>query len=141
MVKMKPHPVLGIMVRSDGLVLHPVVVRGKGRIVTPEYWSKGFYDKDGYRRIIIGKKKYAVHRLVLETFEPEHVNKPFVDHIDRHRDNNSLENLRWVTQLENNYNTSRNLPIGKRKCDIDFKEYRSVYQRTYRAKHKEKGNV
>lgn len=137
MVKMKKHPVLGIMVRSDGLVLHPAVSRCRGHVITPEYWTKGFHDEDGYRRIIVNKKKYAVHRLVLETFEPEHDDKPFVDHIDRIRDNNSLENLRWVTQLENNYNTSRSLPVGKRKCDMDFKEYKLEYQRKYRARRKE----
>lgn len=141
MVKMKLHPVLGIMVRSDGMVLHPAVRKCRGHVVIPEYWTKGFYDKDGYRRIILNKKKYAVHRLVLEAFEPEHDGKPFVDHIDRVRDNNSLENLRWVTQLENNYNTSRSLPIGKRKCDAGYKEYKLEYQRKYRVRRKGTKNV
>jgi hypothetical protein len=46
-----------------------------------------------------------VHRLVAEAFLPNPENKTDVDHIDRVRDNNTLDNLRWATRSENLINT------------------------------------
>lgn len=120
---MKKHPTLGIMVRSDGLVLHPAYYAANGHVFVEEYWTRGYYDKDGYLRVIINKKRYAVHRLVAETFKPNPENKPCIDHNNRLRDDNDYNNLSWVTYKENNYNTSRNLPIGERKCDLSSEDY------------------
>lgn len=69
------------------------------------------YKKGGYERIKFakeeGNKSYAVSRLVAQAFiknkEPER--KRWVDHINRVRDDNRVENLRWVTRKENCNNT------------------------------------
>jgi hypothetical protein len=49
-------------------------------------------------------KGFLVHRLVAIAFIPNPNNKPFIDHIDCDRSNNNVNNLRWVTSRENNYN-------------------------------------
>ena len=63
----------------------------------------------GYIQVGIGKKTYTVHRLVAFQFihndDPEY--KIQVNHIDRNKLNNSIENLRWVTPSENNRNRNK----------------------------------
>ena len=49
------------------------------------------------------KKNYYVHRLVAMTFIPNPEDKPYIDHIDGNKSNNSIDNLRWVTASENYY--------------------------------------
>lgn len=62
----------------------------------------------GYVYVSLSKnsvsKSYKIHRLVAEAFIPNPDNKPQVEHIDTHRDNNCVWNLRWVTPKENQNN-------------------------------------
>ena len=131
MVKMKPHPILGIMVRSDGMVLLP------SKPGHPEHWTKGCKDGRGYYRVGLNYKNYSVHRLVAETFLDNPNNLKFVDHIDRDKSNNDSSNLRWVTAQENLYNRRNANKIGKRACDMSKQEYRNMCLRKWREKQKE----
>lgn len=66
---------------------------------------KPFYSKGGYVRVKLNygdrSKKFMIHRLVAMAFINNPDNKSCVDHIDRNRSNNNVENLQWVTSKEN----------------------------------------
>lgn len=59
----------------------------------------------GYERVALRKdgitKFVFVHRLVARAFIDNPEKKPYVDHIDGDRRNNSASNLRWCTMREN----------------------------------------
>ena len=55
----------------------------------------------GYTKSYIGGKNRYLHRIVAKTFIPNPENKEQVNHKDGNRANNCVDNLEWVTQLEN----------------------------------------
>ena len=70
---------------------------------------KQYNHTKGYKKIeILGIKKF-IHRLVAEAFIPNPENKPYIDHINNIRDDNRIENLRWVSINENNQNKSMSI--------------------------------
>ena len=66
--------------------------------------------KNGYYQITLSKnnklKIFTIHRLIALAFIPNPDNKPFIDHINRNKQDNRIENLRWVTRSENGRNRS-----------------------------------
>lgn len=50
-------------------------------------------------------RMYTIHRLLALHFIANPDNLDFVDHINRDKLDNRIENLRWVTRGENKYNT------------------------------------
>lgn len=67
-------------------------------------------DKNGYYKVKLyndGKcKLLTIHRLLALHFIPKIEGKDLVDHINRNREDNRLENLRWVNNSENCSNRS-----------------------------------
>ncbi|CAL6043071.1 Conserved_hypothetical protein [Hexamita inflata] len=67
-------------------------------------------DKNGYFRVSLFNIqenkfiKYHVHRLIALTFIENPDNLPLVDHKNRNKQDNRVENLRWVTQSDNSRN-------------------------------------
>ena len=65
------------------------------------------YKRLGYVDVWLNGHTYRYHRILAKHFIPNPDDLPDVDHIDRDRTNNSLENLRWVTRSQNNSNRSK----------------------------------
>ena len=75
----------------------------------------------GYIYVRVNIKKYALHRLVALTFIENNKNKPFVNHIDGNKLNNSILNLEWVTASENNMHCHKlGLTKGNKRKIVQF---------------------
>ena len=61
----------------------------------------------GYLIVTLNGVKYYYHRILAKHFIPNPDDLPEVDHADRDKINNSLENLRWVSKSENLSNRSK----------------------------------
>ncbi len=87
--------------RGDIINNYEVSSEGELRNVKRNKVLKGKITLDGYRMftIRINRKSYHVqgHRAVAETLLENPDNLPVVNHKDRNRRNNSVENLEWVT--------------------------------------------
>jgi len=66
---------------------------------------KSFENRDNYLCIYLFKnsqRKYiSVHRLIALHYIPNPLNLKEVDHINKNRQDNTIENLRWVTRSQN----------------------------------------
>lgn len=71
----------------------------------------------GYKTVTLYKNKVGkqlmVHRLVAKAFIPNPNNKPQVNHKDADKHNNNVDNLEWVTNLENKEHSVLNGLSGK----------------------------
>ena len=132
-IRARMHPTLDILVNSIGQVFIPDC-HGSYR------WTFGTITPEGYMQVQIDKKLYLVHRLVAETFLQNPEGKPEVDHRDRNRSNNCVDNLKWATHSENQRNrscvdavTARGIPHSYE----DEKAYDRARRKEYVAKNPE----
>lgn len=80
--------------------------QGIVRRISTKRIKKSFKRKDGYIEIQLYKTKYdkinyQLHRLIAISFLPNPNHKQYINHKDSNRENNSLDNLEWVTFQEN----------------------------------------
>ena len=84
-----------------------------GRILKPGI-------KTGYYGVVLMKDKkphsYRIHRLVAEAFIPNPDNLPMVNHKDKNKLNNKVENLEWC---DNTYNSQYPNDLGVYCFDLD----------------------
>ena len=75
------------------------------KIIKPIITNSGYYQYQLWHKGV--RHVELAHRLVAQTFIPNPENKSVVNHIDENKLNNSVDNLEWVTHIENcNYGTA-----------------------------------
>ena len=57
----------------------------------------------GYQQVFLypEKRHYKIHRMVAELYLDNPLNLPEVNHKDRNKQNNNVENLEWSTHSDN----------------------------------------
>ena len=92
----------------------------KEKILKPRLQNSGYLQvnlmKDGKR---INK---TVHRLVAKAFIPNPEGLPEIDHIDGDKTNNMVENLQWISHVENNRKKTIGIGIPKRVENVETGE-------------------
>ena len=94
----------------------------------------------GYKQVMLcneGKhKRHSIHRLIALHYIPNPQNKPCVDHINRIKTDNRLENLRWATVSENGQNRTINKDntSGHKYICYDKQNNSWIFQKTINKK-------
>ena len=105
----------------------------KGRILKPNVKANGYYCFHySYKCKTI---EVSVHRAVAEAFIPNPLQLPCINHKDRNKLNNNVENLEWCTYRYNStYEGARDRAVASRGCrkvkkfsldGVFIEEYRS----------------
>ena len=86
------------------------LVDGNAKIkrIDDGYEPKYSLHNKGYYTVCLNKKNYLLHRIIAEHYIDHNDKYSVIDHVDQHRDNYKISNLRWTTTKENNKNRSGN---------------------------------
>ena len=84
-----------------------------GKVISYKYSKprimKTWYQASGYENIKLCKnnqtKHFLIHRLVAEAFIPNPNNLPEVNHKNKNRQDNRVENLEWCDRITNLYDS------------------------------------
>jgi hypothetical protein len=98
--------------------------------------------KTGYLYVNLFKnskgKNHNIHRLIALHFIDNPNNFPIVDHIDRNKTNNSIDNLRWVSRQTNRKNQERYINGNTPEALEQRKERTRERARLWAQKNREK---
>lgn len=96
----------------------------------------------GYCKSTVDNKRQAVHRLVALAFIPNPLGLPEIDHINRNRQDNRIENLRWASKSLNAVNRQERPRQSGEYCilitedltyRVDIKRLDCSYRKTFKT--------
>lgn len=80
------------------------------------------------------RRNYLIHHLVMYAFKGARKDNLVIDHIDRNKLNNCIDNLRYVTHRQNLQNTDKYLVHI---TEQDPKKRKQIYKKEYGEKNKD----
>ena len=95
------------------------------KIITPLFAKGGYLNIVGSRKQV--RSTLIIHQLVAEHFIGPRPQGCVIDHIDRNRTNNQVDNLRYVTPSENQRNRKDN-KLTAQKVEQILKELKELSQ-------------
>ena len=112
-----------------------------GKVISYKYREprvmKTWYQKSGYENIKLCKDNqtyhFLIHRLVAEAFIPNPDNLPEVNHKNKNKQDNRVENLEWCSRIDNLYESYETMSLIRnfRECyltKIDSEEIIKEFQ-------------
>jgi hypothetical protein len=98
--------------------------------------------KNGYHCIGLCQnskvKCYLIHRIIAQAFLENPRNLKTVDHIDRDKDNNTLDNCRWASMSEQETNKSKRKNTSSKYIGVYWKKAREIWYAHIRIEGKNK---
>ena len=107
-----------------------------GKILKPGKNNRGYYHVILYKNGT--KTTFKIHRLVGFAFIPNPENLRDIDHIDRNKTNNSISNLRWVSQSNNLRNRPKFKNSSSKYMGVCFHKAAGKYKAQIRINNKNK---
>lgn len=107
-------------------LIRKVNANNGGIYIKEEMYLSPVIDSKGYYQVFLCKngkpKPNRIHRLVAETFIDKPNGKNIVNHMDKNKSNNCVENLEWCTNQYNlRYSTSKSV------VRVDTKGNKKIY--------------
>lgn len=104
------------------------------------YILKNYTDIHGYYYTMLYKnrkgKTFRIHRLLAKYFLPDFQEELQVDHKDRDKTNNNLNNLRIVTHRENLCNQAKHKKCSSKYKGVTFDKNRNKFQASITINYK-----
>lgn len=86
-----------------------------------------FYSHGGYVAFSIKRNNHLLHRYIYKELLKENIDSKIVDHIDNHKLNNTINNLRICTQQENAMNKTKQKNTTSKYYGVSYSSKRKIY--------------